>query len=199
MTSPHRANRRIAGPVLLVLAGLAAGCGTAPTGAPTTPVPTPAATQTVTPTPPPTAVATPSPAPTTAGPTPTPPTAIGARIPVLDQQFLTVITAEEWPGTTALKPATGYIFVTLNVKIEAVKATTVAVADFPMYDGTGHKYAPASAGRTPQLAPVGSLAAGASSTGYLTYVVPKDVGMADLILSYAPAFLGGSVNVRLLQ
>ena len=182
---------RMAWLAMVVSGLLLAGCGGAVSSAPSGP----AATSSSAPAPTASVVATTEP-PAVATPTPAPKPVIHARIPVGDQQILTVMLAEEWPGTGSVVPAAASIFVTIQVHVDGVVSTTVAAADFKAIDGVGHNYGPQAPGREPAIPATSDLAAGASVEGFLTFQVPKDVGLLDLTLTYAPAS-APPIDVRL--
>src|SRR5829696_3053776 len=66
--------------------------------------------------------------------------AIGVPILVGDQQRMTVLAAEQWPGTTGVKPASGKAFFTVSIRIDALAVTSWDSADFKLKDAGGKFY-----------------------------------------------------------
>ena len=126
--------------------------------------------------------------------TPPPPTAapgIGVAMQIGDQQTVTVLAYEQWPGSSTVKPAKGKVFKTVSIRIDAITFTTFDSADFRLRDdATGKSYAWRQ-GRAPHLYSSTGLNAGANYVGWITYEVPKAAG-GPFILVYRPSFEDGT-------
>ena len=120
----------------------------------------------------------------TATPEPTP--GVGVRILVADQQYVTVTLVEQWPGTDTLKPAAGNVFVTANIRIDAITTTSFTSADFTLKDADGNLYTEIL-GRSPRLSFQDGLTPNTYYAGFVTFEVLADMD-ADLTLLYAPTF-----------
>lgn len=205
--------RSIASGIIVILVIAACG-GPAATAAPTTGAASPTAGETVAPTQSalpsnaPIATATPAPAvtepavtlapiiepPVTAPPVTAPPPslapAIGVPLLIGDQQYMTVVDAEKWAGTSQVKPRSGKVFFTVLIQIDAIKLTQFDSADFKLKDAAGKSYA-WRPGRAPHLYSATNMTAGGTYTGWITYEIPK-ASLGELKLIYKPAFLVGS-------
>ena len=125
-----------------------------------------------------------TPAPTN---TPEPTPGVGVQVLVGDQQYVTVTLAEQWAGTDQLKPATGNVFITTNIRIDAITTTSFASEDFSLKDGDGNVY-PQILGRSPRLSFLDGLEPNHNYAGFVTFEIPADMN-ADLALIYTPSFL----------
>ena len=124
-----------------------------------------------------------TPAPTAAAP------AVGVALPVGDQQLMTVLDAEPWPGTTSVKPASGKAFFTVRIRIDALATTSWDSADFKLLDTAGKSYA-WRPGRSPHLYDGADMTIGNNYVGWITYEIPK-ASLVGLTLVYKPKFLTG--------
>jgi hypothetical protein len=129
----------------------------------------------------------------TATPEPTP--GVGVRIPVGEQQYVTVTLVEQWAGTDTLKPAAGNVFVTANIRIDAITTTDFTSADFTVKDADGKVYTEIL-GRSPRLSFQNGLTPNTYYAGFVTFEVPADMD-ADLTLVYAPNFLTTTYEIPL--
>ncbi|MEO5705093.1 MAG: DUF4352 domain-containing protein [Candidatus Limnocylindrales bacterium] len=184
---------------------LIAACG----GSIATTVPS-AAGPTLSPTPEPTAAASLTPlvtaevtvAPATAPPVTAPPVtappitepppivpAIGVKLLIGDEQYMTVVDAELWAGTSQVKPRSGKVFYTVFIQIDAIKLTSFDSADFKLKDAAAKSYA-WRPGRAPHLYSANNMTAGGTYSGWITYEIPK-ASLGNLTLIYKPAFLTG--------
>lgn len=211
---PSRSSsRRVAALLGAVLVVAACGGGATATVAPTAALPSiaasPVAVATAGQSPAPSVAETPEPtvsaeppmttppvtdAPPTESPTPTPPPTaaapgVGVPVAVGDQQVMTVVKAEPWPGAPGVKPRSGKAFFTVSIRIDALLVTSFASADFKLKDAAGHTYAWRT-GRSPHLYDLQNMSAGNNYIGWITYEIPK-ASLIGLTLVYRPAFLGG--------
>ena len=169
--------------LLLVLAA----CSSAAT---TTPSPSEAASAPASVSPSEAPTATPEP---TNTPEPTP--GVGVQVLVGDQQYVTVTLAEQWAGTDQLKPAAGNVYVTVNIRIDAITTTSFASEDFSLRDGDGNVYNQIL-GRSPRLSFLDGLEPNHNYAGFVTFEIPADMN-ADLTLVYAPSFLTATYEIPL--
>ena len=122
-------------------------------------------------------------------PKPSPTARVGQPITLEGEQVHTVTRAETWPGAGLWKPKAGHVYVTVSVKIKALKATTVGATYYSFRDRTGQVYHGSVIGkRTPALPYRTSLGAGRTSQGWVTMMIPK-TRVAGLTLTYH--MLGG--------
>lgn len=172
-----RSTRRSTAPALFAIFALAACSSPAASIKPSeaTSVSPPSAAQSSEPT------ATPEP---TNTPEPTP--GVGVRVLVADQQYVTVTLVEPWPGTDSLKPAAGNVFVTANIRIDAITTTDFTSADFTVKDADGKIYTEIL-GRSPRLSFQNGLTPNTYYSGFVTFEIPADMN-AKLTLLYAPTF-----------
>ena len=127
--------------------------------------------------------------------TPQPTPGVGVQILVGDQQYVTVTLAEQWAGTDQLKPAAGNIFMTVNIRIDAITTTSFASDDFSLMDGDGNVYQQIL-GRSPRLSYLDGLEPNHNYAGFVTFEIPADMN-ADLTLVYAPSFLTTTYEIPL--
>ena len=168
---------------LLILAACSSAATTSPTPSEAASVPASVAASTA-------PTATPEPSNT---PEPTP--GIGVQVLVGDQQYVTVTLAEQWAGTDTLKPAAGNVFVTANIRIDAITTTSFTSADFTLKDADGATYQEIL-GRSPRLSFQDGLTPNTYYAGFVTFEVPADMN-ADLTLVYAPNFLTTTYEIPL--
>ncbi|MEO8274499.1 MAG: DUF4352 domain-containing protein [Chloroflexota bacterium] len=199
--------RQIA-PAVIAAALVVSACGaSAGTAAPSSDAALPTATASVGPTesasaaplPTPTLAPTDTPPPATAPPITEPPVtapppslnpAIGVQLLIGDQQYMTVLDAEQWAGTSQVKPRSGKAFYTVSIKIDAIKLTSFDSANFKLKDAAGHSYV-WRPGRAPHLYSLSNMTSGGTYTGWITYEIPK-ASLGELTLIYKPAFLSGT-------
>lgn len=138
----------------------------------------------------------------TAGPTPTEeltPTlapGIGTQVQVGDEQYVTVTVVEQWPGTETQQPAAGKLFVTVNIRIDAITTTSFTSEDFTVQDVDGNSYSQQPPGRAPHLSFQNGLEPNHFYAGFVTFEVPT--AAADtLLLVYIPNFLGTRYEIKL--
>lgn len=117
------------------------------------------------------------------------------QVLVGDQQYVTVTLVEPWPGTDDLKPAAGNVFVTANIRIDAITTTSFTSADFTVKDSAGGIY-PETLGRSPRLSFQDGLTPNTYYAGFVTYEVPAEMA-SELTLVYAPNFLTTTYEVPL--
>ncbi len=167
-----------------------AGETLAPTGSPA-PSALPVATATAVPlvTPPP-VTAPPITEPPVTAPPPSLAPGIGVPLLIGDQQYMTVLAAEQWAGTSQVKPRSGKAFFTVSIKIDAIKLTSFDSADFKLKDAAGKSYV-WRPGRAPHLYSLNNMTPGGTYTGWITYEIPK-TSLVGLTLIYKPHFLVGS-------
>lgn len=159
------------------------------TPAAATPTPTEAPTAT------PTVAATPEPTPTEE-PTPGPAAGIGTQVQVGDEQYVTVTAPEPWAGTETQQPAAGNVFVTVNIRIDAITTTSFTSEDFAVQDVDGTSYAQQPPGRAPHLSFQNGLEPNHFYAGFVTFEVPT-VAADALLLVYIPNFLGTRYEIKL--
>jgi len=130
--------------------------------------------------------------PITAPPVTDPPASpgVGVKLLIGDQQYMTVLVAEPWPGTTSVKPRSGKAFFTVSIRIDAIKLTSFDSADFKLEDAAGKLYSWRT-GRSPHLYDLANMTPGNNYVGWITYEVPK-TSLSELTLVYKPRFLAGS-------
>lgn len=116
--------------------------------------------------------------------------AIGVALKIGDEQLMTVLAAESWPGTASVKPAKGKAFFTVSIRIDALALTSWDSADFKLRDAAGKAYA-WRIGRSPHLYDGANMSIGNNYIGWITYEVPK-ASVAELTLVYKPGFLDGA-------
>ena len=196
---------------LLCLVLLVAACGgsaspTSPIAANPTPGPTVASTEapsvaalaSTAPTMPPVTVPPITEPPVTAAPITEPPATapppsvapgIGVKLLIGDQQYMTVLAAEQWAGTSSVKPTSGKAFFTVSIRIDAIKLTSFDSADFKLKDAAGKSYA-WRPGRSPHLYDLANMTSGSNYVGWITYEIPK-ASLGKLTLIYKPRFLAG--------
>ena len=115
---------------------------------------------------------------------------IGTTVQVGDQQTVTVMAFEQWPGTSTVKPRKGRAFMTVSIRVDAITTTSFDSADFKLRDAADRGYAWRQ-GRAPHLYSLSGMNPGSTYTGWVTYEVPKSaLGSFELI--YRPSFLPGS-------
>lgn len=114
---------------------------------------------------------------------------IGVKLLIGDQQYMTVLAAEQWAGTSSVKPRSGKAFFTVSIRIDAIKLTSFDSADFKLQDAAGKSYAWRT-GRSPHLYDLANMTSGSNYVGWITYEVPK-TSLGKLTLVYKPRFLGG--------
>lgn len=114
---------------------------------------------------------------------------IGVKLQVGDEQFMTVVAAEQWPGLGTVKPRKGKAFFTVSIQVDAINLTSFDSADFKLRDAAGRSYAWRS-GRAPHLYSLDNMSPGGTYTGWITYEIPK-ASLEQLTLVYKPAFLAG--------
>lgn len=188
------------------LALLIGACGApAATSTPTVAAPTPTLAATaslsptvavtveplITPSPVPTPTATAVPAtvpPPTAQPLPGVTGLYGTPVLIGDQQFVSVLAFEQ-TTIVGTKPRTGKVFVSVSIRIDAIKTTSFDSADFTLRDPAGKSYTWRT-GRSPHLYDLANLEPGHNYVGWITYEVPK-ASIAALVLVYKPRFLVG--------
>ena len=117
------------------------------------------------------------------------PPAVGVAIKVGDEQLMTVLDAEQWPGTTSVKPAKGKTFFTVSIRIDATATTSWDSADFKLKDTAGKLYV-WRPGRSPHLYDGANMTVGQNYIGWITYEIPK-TSLVGLTLQYKPHFLTG--------
>lgn len=123
-------------------------------------------------------------------PAPSPTARVGRPVTLEGEQVHTVTRAETWPGAGLWKPKAGQVYVTVAVKVRALKATTVGATYYSFRDRTGQVYHGTVLGkRTPALAYKTRLAAGRTAQGWITTMVPK-TRLAGLTMTYH--MLGGN-------
>jgi hypothetical protein len=122
-------------------------------------------------------------------PSPSPSARVGRPITLEGTQVHTVTRAEKWPGAGLWKPKAASVYVTVNVKVNALAPTTVGATYYSFRDRTGQVYHGSVLGkRTPALAHKTSLAAGRTAQGWVTMMIPK-TRLSGLTLTYH--MLGG--------
>jgi hypothetical protein len=114
---------------------------------------------------------------------------IGVKLQIGDEQFMTVVAAEQWPGLGTVKPRKGKAFFTASIQVDAITLTSFDSADFKLRDAAGHSYAWRS-GRAPHLYSLDNMSPGGTYTGWITYEIPK-TSLGQLTLVYKPVFLVG--------
>ncbi|MEP7040752.1 MAG: DUF4352 domain-containing protein [Chloroflexota bacterium] len=127
--------------------------------------------------------------------TPEPTPGVGVQVLVGDQQYVTVTLAEQWAGTDQLKPAAGNVYITVNIRIDAITTTSFASEDFSLKDGDGNVY-DQILGRSPRLSFLDGLEPNHNYAGFVTFEIPADMN-ADLTLVYAPSFLTTTYEIPL--
>ena len=192
MTSPRSALPSAVARALvaLIAALVVAACGT-PAAATLAPTAVPTASLMVAATTAPTIAPTP-----TIEITPNASPGVGTKITVGDQQYVTVTAFEPWAGTDQVKPATGNVFVTPNIRIDAIKTTSFDSADFSLRDATGKTYQ-VRTGRAPHLASLNGLEPQHYYAGYVTFEIPAAAALDHLTLVYAPSFLTTTYEISL--
>ncbi len=115
---------------------------------------------------------------------------IGVKVLIGDQQYMTVLAAEQWPGTSSVKPRSGKAFFTVSIRIDALKTTSFDSADFKLKDAAGKLYSWRT-GRSPHLYDLANMTVGNNYVGWITYEIPK-TSLGKLTLVYKPRFLTGS-------
>lgn len=127
--------------------------------------------------------------------TPEPTPGVGVRVLVGDQQYVTVTLVEQWPGTDSLKPAAGNVFVTANIRIDAITTTDFTSADFSVKDADGTVYSEIL-GRSPRLSFQNGLTPNTYYAGFVTFEIPADMN-GKLTLVYKPNFLTSTYEIPL--
>jgi hypothetical protein len=128
-------------------------------------------------------------------PTVPPPTAapgIGVPMRIADQQIITALEFEQWDGTATVKPATGKVFMTVFVRIDAITLTSFDSADFKLRDDGLEKSYAWRQGRASHLYSSSALSAEHYYQGWITYEVPK-AAEGPFILVYRPTFEADAV------
>lgn len=115
---------------------------------------------------------------------------IGVKLLIGDEQYMTVLAAEQWAGTSSVKPRSGKAFFTVSIRIDAIKLTSFDSADFKLKDAAGKSYA-WRPGRSPHLYDLANMTSGSNYVGWITYEIPK-ASLGELTLIYRPHFLVGS-------
>ncbi len=115
---------------------------------------------------------------------------VGVKLLIGDQQYMTVLAAEQWAGTSSVKPRSGKAFFTVSIRIDAIKLTSFDSADFKLKDAAGKSYA-WRIGRSPHLYDLANMTPGNNYVGWITYEIPK-ASLGELTLIYKPHFLVGS-------
>jgi hypothetical protein len=129
-------------------------------------------------------------------PTPAASAGVGARIKVGDQHYVTIVAVEQWPGEGANVPAAGNVFLTVNLRIDAISTTSFTWADFTVEDVDGTSFGINEPGRAPHLSFQDGLEPGHFYAGFVTFEVPDDVADA-LTLVYNPAVLDETFEIPL--
>lgn len=127
--------------------------------------------------------------------TPEPTPGVGVKILVGDQQYVTVTVVEQWLGTDTIKPAAGSVFVTTNIRIDAITTTDFTSADFTVKDAAGTTYQE-TPGRSPRLSFQNGLAPNTYYAGFVTFEVPA-AAAGELTLVYSPNFLTTTYETKL--
>jgi len=153
--------------------------------APATPTAEPTATIAPTASPEPTEEATPPP---TAG--------VGAQIQVGEEHYATIVAIEPWPGEGDNVPADGNVFVTVNIRIDAINTTSFNWADFTVEDEAGTSYSINEPGRAPHLSFLDGLEPEHFYAGFVTFEVPE-ASADELTLVYNPAVLDETFEIAL--
>ena len=115
---------------------------------------------------------------------------IGVKLMIGDEQYMTVVDAAQWAGTSQVKPRSGKAFFTVSIQIDAIKLTSFDSADFKLRDAAGKSYV-WRPGRAPHLYSLDNMTPGGTYTGWITYEIPK-TSLGKLTLIYKPAFLAGT-------
>ena len=136
----HTAQLSLTFIIVLVVAACSspAAAPASPTDEPT-PSPTIAATPEPTPTEEPTATPEPSP---TEDPTP----GIGSQVQVGDEQYVTVTDIEPWPGNDTQQPGADNVFVSVNIRVDAIDDHVVHVGGLQRRGYRRHQLRRGSAG-----------------------------------------------------
>lgn len=191
MKRPPSAARPRASAALLLsgIALLAVACSS-PEAAEISPTPEPTVRPTVA------ATSTPTPTPTpTPEITPTPEPGIGTPVNVGDEQYVTVTGFDRWPGTETQQPAAGNVFVSVEIRIEAITTTSFTSEDFTVEDVEGNSYSE-QRGRAPHLSSLDGMEPGHFYVGLVTFEVPA-AAADELILVYTPNFLDTTFEIEL--
>jgi hypothetical protein len=116
-------------------------------------------------------------------PTPSPTAALKKPVALEGEQVHTVTKVERWPGSGMWKPKKGSAYVTVLVRVKALKATTIGRAYYTVRTRAGKEYGrPLVGTRTPDLPFEKALAAGRTVEGWVTLMVPTaQLGSLTLI------------------
>lgn len=121
---------------------------------------------------------------------------IGSKVNVEDQQYVTVTAVEPWQGTDDQQPAADNVFVTVNIRIDAITTTSFTSEDFAVEDEDGNSYAEAAPGRSPHLSFQNGLTPDTYYAGFVTFEVPE-AAAEELTLVYTPNFLESTYEIEL--
>lgn len=115
--------------------------------------------------------------------------AIGDRIRLDDEEFLTIRQVSNWTGTNFVEPAIGQSLIAVEVRIDGIRASGASIDPFwfSVEDAEHQGYSLVDSGKDPMLQRTDNLAPGTSATGWLTFSIPADMGKG-LRLIYAPPF-----------
>lgn len=107
-------------------------------------------------------------------PSPSPTAALRRAITLDNEQVHTVLRAERWSGSGLFKPKAGQTYITVYIRVKALKPTTVGGSYYSLRDGAGNSYrGPVFGSRKPELIWKKSLVGGRSLEGWVTLLVPK--------------------------
>lgn len=131
-------------------------------------------------------------------PIPSPTAALKQPVALEGEQVHTATKAERWPGSGMWKPKKGYAYVTVFVRVKALKATTIGSTYYTVRTTTGKEYGrPMFGRRTPELPHKKALAAGRTADGWVTLMVPATQLKALTLLYHLRAGDGPTLLVRL--
>lgn len=131
-------------------------------------------------------------------PTPSPTAALRRPIALEGEQVHTVTKAERWPGSGMWKPKKGYAYVTVFVRVKALKATTIGGTYYTVRTSAGKEYGrPLLGRRKPDLAFKKALAAGRTDAGWVTLMVPTSQVTSLTLIYHLGAGSGPTLLVPL--
>lgn len=120
--------------------------------------------------------------------------AVGDRVKLGDEEYITIEKAEKGFTSDLVKPAAGNVNVSFLVAFEGINPSGASYNPFyfKVADENGFEYNYNVFGKDPQLASGNSLQPGKIVRGWMTFEIPKTI--KTLTLTYTPNLIGEPVE-----